>query len=218
MQSSAFSDDSSIGERIRLARKDAGLNQAELALKVGVSQPSVANWESGVHDPRRLMLGKIADALKVSPEWLASGARSQVEADKQAAAAYLRRPLRHTPVIALEDAARFLDEPHADPHAMALDYLPVTTGSEKVFAFFVDDEAVNRAFPTNTLVVVDYADRQPTDGGFALYVLAPTPVIRRWNAATGRLETCSENAAIAADLNAAPPPAIGCVRVSIRFH
>ena len=47
---------STIGDRIRQARKAAGLNQAGLAARIGVSQPAVANWESGVHDPRRLML------------------------------------------------------------------------------------------------------------------------------------------------------------------
>jgi transcriptional regulator with XRE-family HTH domain len=218
MQNAAFVEALSIGDRIRLARKDAGLSQADLAVKVGVSQPSVANWESGVHDPRRLMLGKIAGALKVSPEWLASGARSPVEADKQAAAAYLRRPLRHTPIIALEDAARFLSAPDADPHAFALDYIPVTTGAERVFAFFVNDEAVNRAFPTNTLVVIDCVDRQPADGGFALYATDDLPVIRRWNAHAHRLETCSDNPNFADKAAPLASHAIGCVRVSIRFH
>ena len=52
----------SIGERIKQARKSRGMSQADLALRVGVSQPAIANWESGVHDPRRLTLAKLADA------------------------------------------------------------------------------------------------------------------------------------------------------------
>ncbi|MCI5046789.1 MAG: helix-turn-helix domain-containing protein, partial [Aquisalinus sp.] len=47
--------ESAIGARIRLSRKMKGLNQADLATRLGVSQPTVANWESGVHDPRQLM-------------------------------------------------------------------------------------------------------------------------------------------------------------------
>ena len=208
----------SIGERIRSARKDMGLNQADLAVRVGVSQPAVANWESGVHDPRRLMLAKIAEALRVSPEYLAGGARSQHEADSQPAAAYLRRPLRHTPVIRLSDATRILADAKADPHAMALDYIPTTTGAEKVFGFFVDDEAVDLAFPKDTLIVIDYADRRPPDGAFGLFMLGGAPVIRRWREAPMRLEPASRSAAFGPYYVERMPTVIGCVRVSIRFH
>lgn len=128
----ASADPISIGDRIRDARKQAGVSQVDLARKVGVTQPAVANWESGVHDPRRLMLAKIADALMVSPDWLASGARSPAEADKHPAAAYIRRPIQHTPVISFADAARLLGDPDADPHAVAEDYIPVTSGAEKL--------------------------------------------------------------------------------------
>lgn len=207
-----------IGERIRTSRKDAGLSQVDLARKVGVTQPAVANWESGVHDPRRLMLAKIADAVHVSPEWLASGARSAVEADRHPAAAYIRRPLQHTPVISFADAARFLDAPDADPHAMAEDYIPVTSGAKQMFALFVDDEAVDLIFPKDTLVVIDYADRAPSDGTFGLFLFDGLPIIRRWRAAPPRLEPASTNAAFGPIHCPAPPRVIGCVRVSIRVH
>ncbi len=208
----------SIGDRIRHARKEAGLNQAELAARVSVSQPAVANWESGVHDPRRVMLAKIADVLRVSPAWLAGGDRSADETDKQPAAAYLRRPLRHAPVIALEDAMRFLNDAGADPHAMALDYIPVTSGAEKIFAFFIDDEAMDRAFPKDTLVVVDYGDQRPADGAYALFSVGGAPLVRRWRERPARLEPQSNANAYGPVFLDQPPPVIGCVRVSIRFH
>ncbi len=208
----------SIGDRIRHARKEAGLNQTELAERVGVSQPAVANWESGVHDPRRVMLAKIADVLRVSPGWLASGDRSALETDKQPAAAYLRRPLRHAPVIAIEEAMWFLNDAGADPHGAALDYIPITSGAEKVFAFFIDDEAMNRAFPKNTLVVVDYGDRRPADGAYALFSVDGTPLVRRWRERPARLEPHSDGNAYGDVHLDRPPLVIGCVRVSIRFH
>lgn len=208
----------SIGERIRDARRTAGLSQVDLAVKVGVSQPAVANWESGVHDPRRLMLARIADALGVSADWLASGARSAVETDKHPAAAYLRRPIQHTPVISFAEAARLLDNPDADPHAVAEDYIPVTSGADRLFALFVDDEAVDLAFPKGTLVVIDYSDRFPVDGTFALFQLDGPPVIRRWRENPMRLEPASLNASYAEQLLKFAPPVIGCVRVSIRIH
>lgn len=208
----------SIGERIREARKELGLNQVDLARKIGVSQPAVANWESGVHDPRRLMLVKIADALQVSADWLASGARSLVEADKHPAAAYLRRPVQHTPVISFDNAARLFEDPNADPHAVAEDYIPVTSGAENLFALFVDDEAVDLAFPKGTLVVIDFADRRPIDGAFALFLFDGPPIIRRWRERPQRLEPASANTAFGPIYVEAAPRVIGCVRVSIRIH
>lgn len=209
---------SSIGERIRQARKAAGLNQADLASRIGVTQPAVANWESGVHDPRRLMLAKLADALGTPLDWLADGARSTLERDKGPAAAYIRRPIRHTPVISFLNAARMLDDPHSDPHAVAEDYIPVTTSSERVFALFLDDEAVNLAFPKDTLVVIDYADRRPADGHFCLAAPMRFPILRRWRDKPQRLEPFSSNPAHEPILVAGDARVIGCVRVSIRVH
>ncbi len=208
----------SIGDRIKAARKQSAISQTDLAERVGVTQPAVANWESGVHDPRRLMLAKIAEALQVSTEWLARGARSAVEADKHPAAAYIRRPLRHTPVISYADAARLLDDEDADPHVAAQDYIPVTTGAEKIFAVFVDDDAIDLAFPKNTIVVIDYADRRPADGAFGLFMLEGGPLIRRYRENPLRLEPQSSTPSYGPIYLAGPPKVIGCVRVSIRIH
>lgn len=207
-----------IGERIRQARKNAGLNQAALAGRVGVTQPAVANWESGVHDPRRLMLAKLADALSVPLEWLAEGARSMAERDKSAAAVYLRRPLQHTPVIGFRNAVRLLDNPPIDPHAVAEDYLPVSANSHRVFALFIDDAAVDLAFPKDTLVVFDYADRRPADGAFCLAAPMNFPILRRWRESPARLEPCSSDPSHKTIFVPAEARIIGCARVSVRFH
>ncbi|MEM9706209.1 MAG: helix-turn-helix domain-containing protein [Pseudomonadota bacterium] len=207
----------SIGERIRLARKDKSLNQAELALRLGVSQPAVANWESGVHDPRRLMLARLAEALGVSLDWLAGGARSSVENDRHPAAAYLRRQIHHAPVIAFENALRFLDNPADDPHSYAEDYIPVTLGSNRIFAVFVDDNTMDAVFDPGALVVVDYADRAPVDGGLCLAECDGRAVLRRWRTSPPRLETNSKGGK-PVSTPTDPRALIGCVRVSIRVH
>lgn len=208
----------SIGDRIKQARKARGLSQADIARRVGVSQPAIANWESGVHDPRRLMLAKLAEVLEAPLDWLAAGDRSVVESDKHAAAAYIRRPLQHVPVISFRAAALLAQDMSADPHAMAEDYIPVTAGSSKLFAVFLNDPAVNLAFPPDTLVVIDYADRLPDDGDFCLAHVKEKPILRRWRTSPPRLEPYSR------DLGHETLPAhdsvaiIGCVRVSIRIH
>ncbi|PQA89647.1 helix-turn-helix domain-containing protein [Hyphococcus luteus] len=214
----------SIGERIRQARKTKGLSQSDLAKRIGVTQPAIANWESGVHDPRRLTLAKLADALEASLDWLAAGDRSSAETDTHAAAAYIRRPVRHVPVISLRAAALFARDPHADPHAMAEDYIPVTLGPAKLFAVFVNDPAVNLSFLPDTVVIVDYDDRQPDDGDFCLALVNDALVLRRWrsNPALGsgavRLEPHSSESGHPSYAVTPAVTIIGCVRVSIRVH
>lgn len=207
-----------IGERIKQARKSRGLNQADLACRLGVSQPAIANWESGLHDPRRVMLAKLATALECPLDWLAAGDRSVAESDKQAAAAYIRRPIHHVPVISFRSAALMGLDMTADPHAMAEDYIPVTAGSSKLFALFLEDEAVNLAFPIGTLVVIDYADRKPKDGVFCLATVGGDPILRMWRDSPPRFEPASTDLrfqSISAEGNV---NIIGCARVSIRIH
>lgn len=207
-----------IGDRIRHARKARGLSQADLAHRIGVSQPAIANWESGIHDPRRITLAKLADALQTPFDWLAAGHRSAFEADKHAAAAYIRRPLQHVPIISIRAAALLARDMRADPHSMAEDYLPITASSSTVFAFFLDDEAVNLAFPSGTIVVVDYAERAPDDGVFCLASVAGKPILRCWRDGPPRLEPASTNEEFEAITADDTVSIIGCVRVSIRVH
>ena len=55
------------GERIRQARKSAGMTQAELAHKLGISAAGIAQWENDLRNPKIETLRKLADALGVTP-------------------------------------------------------------------------------------------------------------------------------------------------------
>jgi len=61
-------------DRIRLARRRAGLSQQALAQIVGVRRTAVSNWEarSGAN-PSSSNLERLACSLDVSHEWLATG-------------------------------------------------------------------------------------------------------------------------------------------------
>ena len=62
----------SISERMKSARKDAGLSQVRLADIVKVSPGAIGNIEAGIRqNPRELLA--IADALGVNPNWLKTG-------------------------------------------------------------------------------------------------------------------------------------------------
>ncbi|MGV6801667.1 MAG: XRE family transcriptional regulator [bacterium] len=209
----------SIGGRIRFARKQAGLSQSDLSERLSVSQPTVANWETGVHDPRQLMLAKIAEALQVQLSWLASGERSQTERDKHAAAAYLRRGLYHVPVLDKADAAKMIDGSEIDPHRMAADYIPVTSGSDKLFALFVDDDAMNQEFPGNTLAVIDYNHRMPSDGDTVYFLHTDgRALLRRWRSSPCRLEPYSSDPSHETLYVERLERVIGIVTVTIRWY
>ena len=62
-----------IGKRLKAARRAAGLTQTDLAAAIGVSQPTVANWEKGGHEPNRANLERVARATGASRGWLAFG-------------------------------------------------------------------------------------------------------------------------------------------------
>lgn len=62
-----------IGQRIAEARALAGLNQSQLADKLGISPQSVQQWELGKTTPRGKRMAEIAKVLVVTPEWLQFG-------------------------------------------------------------------------------------------------------------------------------------------------
>ena len=61
-------------QRIRLARRQGGLSQAELAHAVGVQRSAVSHWEAAnAKSPNAAHLREIAVATTTSFEWLATG-------------------------------------------------------------------------------------------------------------------------------------------------
>lgn len=57
-----------LGNRIRKIRMSRGLQQGDLAEKLGVSRSAVSMWEKGHNEPPLEMIKKIAHALDVSPD------------------------------------------------------------------------------------------------------------------------------------------------------
>lgn len=60
----------SIGERIKLARKNAHMTQQDLAEAVGVAKSTIAGYEIGVREPDSIRIYRIAKALGVSGDYL----------------------------------------------------------------------------------------------------------------------------------------------------
>lgn len=60
-----MTDKLGIGSKIRYERKKAGLTQAQLAAKIGVSESRISQYERGMENPRVCTLLKIADVIGV---------------------------------------------------------------------------------------------------------------------------------------------------------
>lgn len=63
----------SINERIKQARRAAGLTQRQLGDSIGAIYATISNYETGRVIPDASKLGEIAEATGVSTEWLISG-------------------------------------------------------------------------------------------------------------------------------------------------
>ncbi|WP_246164904.1 XRE family transcriptional regulator [Pigmentiphaga aceris] len=67
-----FCDMSTLSERMKEARVQAGLSQAELAKQLGAGQSTIASIENGRNQSSGRLV-EIAQLLQVNPTWLASG-------------------------------------------------------------------------------------------------------------------------------------------------
>jgi transcriptional regulator with XRE-family HTH domain len=58
-----------LGSRIRQARRQSGLSQSQLALKIGAHVTSVSDWERGVNEPSVRHMTSIAEATGKKLDW-----------------------------------------------------------------------------------------------------------------------------------------------------
>ena len=56
--------------RLQIAMDNAGMNQADLAKKTGVSQGTLTHYLHGHYLPKQARVAVLASALNVSPSWL----------------------------------------------------------------------------------------------------------------------------------------------------
>ncbi|HUI63693.1 MAG TPA: S24 family peptidase [Bacteroidota bacterium] len=64
---------STIGERLRTARENRGMDQLSLSRKIGVVTRTLQRWEKGEQVPDGIAITKLAKATSVQPTWLLTG-------------------------------------------------------------------------------------------------------------------------------------------------
>lgn len=60
----------SFSKNLREKREERGLTQGELAKAVGIAQPQIAKYESGIQVPNAITVVEIAKVLKTTAEEL----------------------------------------------------------------------------------------------------------------------------------------------------
>ena len=71
------------GDRIRDARKAAGLTQRQLADRLGVSNTSISNWEKGLSRPDADMIQKLCSYLSLQPNYFYGTENAPADAGKR---------------------------------------------------------------------------------------------------------------------------------------
>lgn len=61
------------GDRLALAREHAGMDQAQLARRLGIKLRTLQNWETDRAEPRANRLQMVAGLLNVSIVWMMTG-------------------------------------------------------------------------------------------------------------------------------------------------
>lgn len=71
---SDYSDETStFGDRLTIAREALGIDQADLARRIGIKIQTLRNWEEDRSEPRANRLQMLAGMLNVPIVWLMSG-------------------------------------------------------------------------------------------------------------------------------------------------
>ncbi|GIM45922.1 hypothetical protein DNHGIG_14710 [Collibacillus ludicampi] len=63
----------SLGQRIKVKRKEKKLTQLDVARKLGIDNTTVSKWESDVYEPDADNLAKLANLLEVTTDYLLTG-------------------------------------------------------------------------------------------------------------------------------------------------
>lgn len=73
-----------LGVRLYMARKKAGLEQEEVAKAIGVSRGTISNWERDKGEPRLSHLRRLAEITSTPVEWLSDLTASLFDSEQLA--------------------------------------------------------------------------------------------------------------------------------------
>lgn len=136
--------DSSLADRIKLARKKAGLTQVNLAGKLGIAYPTLNKYERGHRIPDASLLNRMANVLGCSPGWLLSGKDTDAGAQPVPDMAALSR----VPVL-----DRISDDFPESVHEETTEYISLPDLPDGSYSLIVKGDSMSPAIRENDYVV-----------------------------------------------------------------
>jgi len=156
-----------LGERIRRARKAAGLTQKELALKVGVTRPAVGQWESDTTAPGYAKLDEVAAALGTTAQEILYGGTGDNVAPGPVMVGMV-------PQISWVQAGSFTEVCFIDLDPDSTDWYPRPPGcGPNTYALKVVGESMLDKYPPGRIIFID-PDVVPLSGDDVIAVMTET--------------------------------------------
>lgn len=162
-----------LGHRVKLARENKSLSQAELAHRTGMSQTAIHLLEKRDSESSKF-LHELSIALEVSTEWLKTGYPSI----KENSATYNVKPIdkellekrKDVPLLTWVSAGAWLNNQGSFTEADAERWLPCPVAHSKMtFALKVEGDSMtspypnDKSYPHGSLIYVD-PERPVTNG------------------------------------------------------
>lgn len=100
-------------------------------------------------------------------------------------------PVRAVPLISWVEAGKFVDTDDPYLPGDAHKHVAVVSTKQTLIALEVSGSSCNLEFPSGTIVVVDFADKDLIDGKFYVFRHAGEATLKRWRSDPPRLEPFS---------------------------
>lgn len=156
---------SPLGQRLRIARCDAGLTQLELADQIGVTTQAVSQWECGAKIPKRDNLLALSNILGISLSRLLQDLHGRAANDSLPGSVADRGGFE-VPLIAQADVTH----PNKDLVRKSIVSASFNCGQDS-FALTVEDTACAPRYPVDTVLIFDPSQRAEP-GDFVVAVCA----------------------------------------------
>lgn len=164
-----------IGQRIRQARKNAGLTIQQLADQTGALKPkSISNYEIGKRTPGHQEISQIAEVLNVSPAYLMCFQDNKETGSGDSIATLgVSKIYKRLPILSLSAALNY-DQILSQPQDKLIHYDHVVVSkpisllvSENAFATTLNDDSMLPDFMSEDIIIVD-PNAKPNPGKFVL--------------------------------------------------
>ena len=155
-------------DRLKMARKNAKVTQAQLAKLVGTTQGSISDLESG-RNRTTTNLVAIAGILNVNPTWLSTG-KGEMTISHANVEKVSPKNIRFAPVLNWVQAGAFA--PMGDNDNDYDKYMPHTyTKGDNIYWLQVRGDSMEPDFRQADYLLVD-ADKPPKAGSFVIAMVA----------------------------------------------